>query len=91
MYNKILQYKSQIIGFLGGVIGGLLFIYASTYIGSSNKFVDSYVPIAIVIVSFILFLVNRKWIGIGLLSSYPIFWVILIVLLGIACGQGSCL
>lgn len=91
MYRKIVRYRWHILEVVGGLAVGLLFVYVSIYCGRSNNFIDSYVPIAIGIVSLIFFLLNKKWIAIGLLSSYPISWAIIFVLVGIACGQGNCL
>jgi hypothetical protein len=91
MYRKILHYRWHILEVVGGLAVGLLFVYVSIYVGRSNNFIDSYVPITIGIVSIILFLVSKKWIAIGLLSSYPISWAIIFMLVGIACGHGNCL
>ena len=91
MYKKIRHYRWNIFEVVGGLAVGLTFVYVSVYAGHSNNVIDSYVPIAIGIGSLIFFVVSKKWIAIGLLSSYPISWAIIFMLVGIACGQGNCL
>ena len=78
MYRKIRHNRWHILEVVGGLAVGLLFVYVSICVGRNDNFIDSYVPILIGIVGFIL-------------SSYPISWAIIFMLVGIACGQGNCL
>lgn len=91
MKRNIFEYRREIVETVIGVLLGLVFIYTSNYISSSNNIVDGYVPGLLAFGALVLFFLNRKWTSVGLLASYAIFWLILVIRLQFACEAGSCL
>ena len=101
MYNVF--NKSQIVQFICGFVFGFALIYASFVMRSHvpalwflglSYYADylDYIVFSIIGALGIVYCVRRRYAVVaGLVASYPAFYILFIVFVGIACGQGSCL
>lgn len=101
--NFFRKYRKEITHFIFGVVGGLIFLFSlykiarllHNLIGLNVNLLDPiqhlYTALPLVITGLILWFSDKKFLGIGVILSYPIYFVTISILLTIACTQGNCL
>jgi hypothetical protein len=101
--ENIKNYKTEALQLLGALIGGLAIAAASYYIRTGiqplvqtsadqiNSIAEPVLLILLLALAALFFFTKRYGALIGIVLSYPVFYFILFLLLGIACSQGTCL
>ena len=102
--NTVLFFlRKRSVSFILGVIGGFVSIYfwyalimflREYFYFNVNDFdplQNLYLVAPFLVAGLLLWLLNRKALALGVVLSYPLFYVIVLAMLGIACSQGNCL
>jgi len=95
--------RKRAASFILGVIGGfasILFWYALILflrkyfyfdVNNFDPLQNLYLFVPFLVAGLLLWLLNRKPLALGVVLSFPFFYMFVLAMLGIACSQGNCL